>query len=211
MVEYTNLEDALIKQLVKANIGKKTHRPRWHIIEDTMNSYLNDQRVDILGRLRNEPYTISMLRNRYQRMKKVYVTKNGRKPNRCLRCGEIYRGHTCKNPRLWKVKIKYPTYSEEEKKHEKEKEYEEEDEDTEDEIDIVNKECSTKCDAKIEALSFTNDLHSQFTIIDQMSKDNRNLLDPGFDSLDIKACFIQMLECNSVLLYPVSYVSSDIL
>ena len=84
-MKYNKLEDKAI-QILRDNISDDQLRPSWSKIVHLMNSH----RAALKGP--DHAYTVSMLRNRHQRM-----TKSGdkRKRNLCGTCGLLLRGHTC--------------------------------------------------------------------------------------------------------------------
>lgn len=84
-MKYNKLEDKAI-EILRDHITDDHIRPRWGKIVNLMNSH----RAALQGP--NHPYTISMVRNRHQRMTK---SEHKRKRNKCGTCGRLLRGHTC--------------------------------------------------------------------------------------------------------------------
>ena len=84
-MKYNKLEDKAI-QILRDNISDDHLRPSWGKIVHLMNNH----RAALHGP--SHPYTVSMVRNRHQR-----ITKPDRKPKRniCGTCGVLLRGHTC--------------------------------------------------------------------------------------------------------------------
>ena len=84
-MKYNKLEDKAI-QILRDNISDDHLRPRWSKIVHLMNSH----RAALHGP--SHAYTISMVRNRHQR-----ITKSDRMPKRniCGTCRQLQRGHTC--------------------------------------------------------------------------------------------------------------------
>ena len=89
MVTYTHEEDLF---LVKTHgiYLKNGGRPKWTEIQDIF----NDEIADKTGKF----YTVSMLRNRLQRMRKgqkMLMQSKKRRRNRCGKCGQYMIGHSC--------------------------------------------------------------------------------------------------------------------
>ena len=86
-MKYNKFEDEAI-QILRKHIADEYRRPKWGQIVDLMNSH----RAALNASKRSE-YTVSMLRNRHQRM--TSLTHGKSKRNVCGKCGLLMRGHTC--------------------------------------------------------------------------------------------------------------------
>lgn len=87
MVEYTEIEDGLIRTLRGVH-ARSDGRPNWKLIVDHMNGVSHEMEF--------KQYTVGMIRNRYQRLCKGIEKKRlGLAKNHC-RCGELAIGHTCR-------------------------------------------------------------------------------------------------------------------
>lgn len=87
MVEYTEIEDGLIRTLRGVH-ARSDGRPNWKLIVDHMNGVSHEMEF--------KRYTVGMIRNRYQRLCKAFEKKRlGLAKNHC-HCGELAIGHTCR-------------------------------------------------------------------------------------------------------------------
>ena len=87
-MKYNQLEDKAI-QILRKHVADEYRRPKWGQIVNLMNSH----RGALNAAKESEEYTISMVRNRYQRMTRLTHVKPKR--NVCSKCGLLLRGHTC--------------------------------------------------------------------------------------------------------------------
>ena len=89
MVSYTCEEDSFLVKTHNEYL-KNGNRPRWTEIQEIFN--------DKIAEKTGKKYTVSMLRNRFQRMEKgqkILMQSKKRKRNRCGRCGKYVIGHSC--------------------------------------------------------------------------------------------------------------------
>jgi hypothetical protein len=93
MVNYTATEDKLLTHLVKP-FAKNTIP--WIQVCKHLNMYNESFKLN----KDHKKYTKSMIRNRWIRiskgMDKPGTSFDGKRPNSCAKCGELFRGHTCK-------------------------------------------------------------------------------------------------------------------
>lgn len=88
-MKYNKFEDRAIA-ILRDHMSDLHLRPQWSKIVKLMNSHRTD--LNHLKTSDQDAYTISMVRNRHQRMTKHEMK---RKRNICNKCGSLYRGHTC--------------------------------------------------------------------------------------------------------------------
>ena len=87
-MKYNRFEDKAI-QILRVHLSDQYMRPQWSRIVDFMNDHreaLNSSKGP------KHEYTVSMLRNRHERMTKCC---GKRKRNTCTKCGQLIRGHAC--------------------------------------------------------------------------------------------------------------------
>lgn len=83
---YDAEEDTLLLELLRE------HGCKWGIIKEQFNSEINRSKI----------YTEAMLRNRYYRIAK----QKGTQRNKCTKCGQMTRSHTCGIMKYHAVKVK---------------------------------------------------------------------------------------------------------
>ena len=88
-MKYNKLEDKAI-HILHGHMSGLDLRPQWGKIVNLMNSHR--AALNASKELDDHAYTVSMVRNRHQRITK---SADKRKRNRCGACGLLLRGHTC--------------------------------------------------------------------------------------------------------------------